>query len=259
MSPGFLLTLLSASALFIALASGSAGAQGTAATADAKDQQIRELREQVRKLEARLADLEKRVAALLARPRAADESATPEAPAAATVEPSGEASETAAAGAVGAGATEATRAQRDKLIARARQRMRRDQQKYTREQIAEAEGLYQVANANWRSDEAKESLRTMVKKFPDVNRTGCAVLYLGQMSEGEDREKLLTDAANKYADCFYGNGVQVGAYARYLLALHYRNLGQDEKSKQLFGEIRKKYPDAIGHRGELLAASIPKD
>lgn len=227
---------------------GTATAQ-TATGADPKDQQIRELREQVRKLEARLADLEKRLAPLLAKQEAGQSgSETAEAPSEAPAETSD-----AAATAV------ATEAQRAKLVARARQRMRRDNQKYSREQLKEAEDLYQVANNNWRSDEAKESLRQMVKKFPDVNRTGCATLYLGQMAQGEEKEKLLTEASNKYADCFFGNGVQVGAYSHYLLGLHYRNVGQDDKARQLFDEIRKKYPDAIGHRGELLVPRLPKD
>jgi len=252
MSPRHPLAFALAVALFT-LGAGIATAQ-PATAADPKDKQIRELREQVRKLEARLADLEKRLAPLLAKQEPGADAGTAEAPTEAPAEVSAEApAEPDDAAAV------ATEAQRAKLVARARQRMRRDNEKYSREQLKEAEDLYQVANNNWRSDEAKESLRQMVKKFPNVNRTGCATLYLGQMAQGEEKEKLLTDAANKYADCFFGNGVQVGPYARYLLGLHYRNLGQDDKAKQLFEEIRRKHPDAIGHRGELLVQRLPKD
>ena len=208
-----------------------------AAAADEKDQQIEQLREQVKKLEARLADLEKKVTPLLAKGNAAG-------------------------GATAAAGTETQAAGRDearsqRMQAKARERMRQDLKKHSREQIGEAEQLYQVANKNWRSDEAKQSLQKMVEKFPDVNRTGCAVLYLGQMSEGEEHERLLKDAAEKYGDCFYGNGVQVGAYARFLLALYYKNTGKADEAKKLFDEIRRKYPDAIDHRGRSLVAQIP--
>ena len=81
-------------------------------------------------------------------------------------------------------------AERDKLVARAKERARRDTKKYSREQLQEAEQLYQVANKNWRTVEAKVSLEKMVQKYPDINRTGCAVLYLAQYSRGEAREKL---------------------------------------------------------------------
>src|SRR5579863_8725955 len=60
-----------------------------------------------------------------------------------------------------------------------------DGKKYTPEQLGEAESLYQVANQKWGSPEATESLQTMIKKYPDINRTGCAVLYVAQMSEGD--------------------------------------------------------------------------
>ena len=150
-------------------------------------------------------------------------------------------------------------AQRQKLQARARQRAALDTKRYTRDQLKEAEELYQVANKNWRTPEAKASLEQMVKKFPNINRTGCAVLYLAQYSQGDDQEKLLKQAIRKHSDCFYFNGVQVGAYARLLLGHYYQENGQPEKAKPLFDEIRKKYPDAIGHRGESLVAKLPKE
>lgn len=193
------------------------------AFADEKDDQIRALQEKMAKLEARLADLEKRLGPVAAR----------------------QAAETN------------TRARVDKQQLLARARMQRDLRKYNRQKLGEAEQLYQVANKNWRSDEAKQSLRQMIERFPDINRTGCAVLYLGQYAEGEERERLLKDAAEKYGDCFYGDGVQVGPYARFLLALYYKDNDQADKATALFEEIRKKFPDAVDHRGNSLVAQIP--
>ena len=225
----------------VALLWTSAGAAAQADTAgDVKDGQITELREQVKKLEARLAELEKQVGPLVARQNGGP-GAGEEARVARAQQPAGR-----------------DEARVTKAQAKARARMALDRKKHTGAQIGQAEELYQVANKNWRTEEARQSLQQMVEKFPDVNRTGCAVLYLGQMSEGEERERLLTDAAEKYGDCYYGNGVQVGAYARFLLALYYKDAGQEDKAKRLFDEIRKKYPDAVDHGGRWLVAQIPQ-
>src|SRR5215831_152321 len=43
-------------------------------------------------------------------------------------------------------------------------KMRADRQKYTSEQLDEAERLYQIANQKWGSAEAAESLQKMIKK-----------------------------------------------------------------------------------------------
>ena len=134
--------------------------------------------------------------------------------------------------------------------------MSRDQAKYSPEQLREAERLYQVANQKWGSAEASDSLQAMIKKYPDINRTGCAVLYVGQQSEGAERVKYLRDCIEKYNDCFYGDGVQVGAYARFLLAEYYKTNGQTKDAQELFNEIKTKYPDAVDHAGRLLVESI---
>lgn len=226
---------LTAVSILLLCGAAARGADGGAAKAPAsdadKDQIIRELQDRLAKVEARLAELEQRVAAL----------------------PAGQ-------GAAAATGGQADAAQREKLQQAARARMRRDADKYTLEQIREAEQLYQVANRNWRSPEAKESLRRMIEKYPDLNRTGCAVLYLGQMAEdAAERERLLSQAIEKYSDCYYGNGVQVGGFARLLLGHHYREAGQPDKAKALFEEIRKDYADAIDHRGRPLVAQIPSE
>jgi beta-lactamase regulating signal transducer with metallopeptidase domain len=152
----------------------------------------------------------------------------------------------------------APRTQIDAEIAKARARMREDGRRYSRAELQEAEQLYQVANKQWRSPEAKASLEQMVKKYPKFNRTGCAILYLGQYSEGEDREKYLKQAVKDFSDCYYGNGVQVGAFARYLLGHYYRDNGQVEKGNALLKEVVTKYPKSVTHRGDALA-KIAKD
>ena len=138
---------------------------------------------------------------------------------------------------------------------KARARMRKDREIYSSEELREIESLYQVANKNWRTDKAKgkESLLKMVAKYDKANRTGCALLYIGQMSKGEERESYLKQAIEGFGDCFYGDGVQVGAYARYYLAYYYKETGDKKRAATLFGEIRKDYPNAINHKGRPLS------
>jgi hypothetical protein len=196
---------------------------GAADSPDDQSRQLRELQEKVAKLEGRLAELEKRVGPVVAK-QANDQDVQ-------------------------------ARAKKQQLLAR--QRMSDDLKKHNRKQLQEAEQLYQVANKDWRSPEAKQSLQQMVERFPDVNRTGCAALYLAQWAEGDERERLLKEAGEKYGDCFYGNGVQVGPYSKFLLALYYKDKGEADKAKELFEEIRTKHAEAIDHRGNGLVGQIP--
>ncbi|MEN8255123.1 MAG: hypothetical protein ABFR33_06595 [Verrucomicrobiota bacterium] len=139
---------------------------------------------------------------------------------------------------------------------KAKERMRQDSQRYSKDDLRKIESLYQVANKKWRTQEGKDSLEILIDKYDNANRTGCALLYLGQMSKGEEREDYLKRAIDDFSDCFYGDGVQVGAYARYHLAYHYKNAGKQDKAEELFAEIREQYPDAISHKGRLLSDSI---
>jgi hypothetical protein len=154
---------------------------------------------------------------------------------------------------------------KDELLAKARrgehrkyfeERYAKDAQTYSRDELEEIEAVYQVANRQWNSPEAQESLKELISKYDKANRTGCAILYLGKMSKGEDREKYLKMAIADFSDCAYGDGVQVGAYARYCLAYHYRELGRTEDAKKLIDELRMSYPEAIDHKGNLLADAI---
>lgn len=135
-------------------------------------------------------------------------------------------------------------------------KMADDRSKYTQEQLREAEQLYQVANQKWGTPEATESLQKMIEKYPDINRTGCAILYVGQVSTGAERTKYLRQCIEKFNDCYYGDGVQVGVYARFLLANDYQRNGDKEHANALFEEIKSKYPDAVDHGGNLLTDAV---
>ena len=193
---------------------------------DAQAAEIKELKAKVQTLEAKVAALEKQLA------------------------------EQKSGGAV-ASASDAT-ARRAARRAKVNERFQKDQSTYTEEERREIETLYQVANKQWRTPEAKESLKKLVDKYSKANRTGCAVLYLGQMSSGDEKEKYLKQAISDFGDSYYGDGVQVASFARYLLAHDLLKRGKSDEAKALFEEIRSKYPDAIDHSGNLLVEPIPK-
>lgn len=179
-----------------------------------KDAQIAELTERVAALEARLTELEAQAVPLIEQARA--------------------------------------EMRREKAQAAARARMRQDRGKYSPEVLGEVEELYQTANKDWRSPGAVAALEKLINEYPDLNRTGCATMYLGQMTQGPQRADYLTRAMTDFADCYYGDGVNVGAYATYYLACHHMQEGDHDEARKLFDKIKTHYPDAIDHRGRAL-------
>ena len=124
----------------------------------------------------------------------------------------------------------------------------KDKATYGEDTFREIERIYQ-AYASSNEVETVE-LETLREKYPDANRTGCAVMYAGQRARLEG-EKWFRLAIEKSSDCYYGDGACVGAYARYCLAGLCKRSGKSEEAKKLIAEIKTQYPDAITHRGRL--------
>lgn len=142
---------------------------------------------------------------------------------------------------------------REENKVKARKRAAEDRSHYSQEELAEIESLYQVANKNWRTDEARTSLKKLLDKFDRANRTGCATLYMGQLSTGKERIDYLTRAVEKFSDCYYFDGCQVGGYGRLVLALALWESGQKDQARTLFGELKTTYKDAIDHQGRPMS------
>jgi hypothetical protein len=142
------------------------------------------------------------------------------------------------------------------LQARALERMQRDRDTHTIEELRQLETLYQSANRNLKAPGSKDILRQVIEKYPRSNRAGCAALYLARLSEGEDREKQLHDAIRDYADAMFGDGVQVGAMARVELAFLYAREGRTADVQKLADEVNQLYPGAVDHRGGRLADGL---
>ena len=84
------------------------------------------------------------------------------------------------------------------------------------------------------------------------------MLYLGQLSDGPERENYLATAIADFSDCFYGNGVQVGGFARYLRIYDLREQGMADEAAKLETELRENHPKAISHSGLLLTDLLDK-
>lgn len=139
---------------------------------------------------------------------------------------------------------------------KALERRKKDYKDFPDKVVNEVEELYGKASQEIQSARSKKIFRDIIKNHPKFNRAGCSALYLAQESEGKEREQLLIEAAEKFSDCFYLDGVQVGAYSRYLLALMYRDREEVEKAKELMRYIREHYPGAVNHKGQKLEMDL---
>jgi hypothetical protein len=146
----------------------------------------------------------------------------------------------------------------EELRARAQARMRQDREAYAPQEVQAIEALYQSANSNLSAPESRDRLQELVLKYPKANRTGCAVLYLAQASRGDERERLLKKAIENHSDAWYGDGTQVGAFARALLAQHYANTDRRDQATALAAEVEKLFPGAVDHAGARLADTMKR-
>jgi TolA-binding protein len=141
---------------------------------------------------------------------------------------------------------------RKALQSRQEKRFAQDREKFAPEELIEAEKLYSIISQKGGTPEAADSFATLLKKYPDNDRVGCALLYIAQRAHGDERIKDLQECIDKYSDCIYGDGVEVGAFARYLLAKEYSSKGDTKQAAALAEDIKNKYTDAIDHGGNLL-------
>ena len=142
---------------------------------------------------------------------------------------------------------------------KAKNRMRQDWNRYSRKQLKQIENLYKSRGYKYGSTTKTKNLLRVISQYSYSNRAGCAMLYLGQSHTGNKQKYYLKKSMSKYKDCFYGNGVQVGAYAMYWLAVRvYLQEGKKAEAYTLLKQLKKKYPNAIDHRGNNLAPQIDK-
>jgi hypothetical protein len=142
------------------------------------------------------------------------------------------------------------------LRALAQERMRQDRSTYSSEQLRDIETMYQAAARDLRGPGSRETLRELVRKYPKSNRAGCSVLYLARMSDAAEKEQYLQTAIANHSDARFGDGAQVGAFARAELAVFYAKSGATDKARRLAEEVRTKYPGAVAHNGTRLEDAL---
>jgi len=139
----------------------------------------------------------------------------------------------------------------------ARQRSESDERNFRSEDIKKAEDWYVRASQNARTAESAKLLDSLVSQYPKLNRAGCAQLYLAQWEKsGPEKERLLKDCIDRFYNCYYFDGTQVGPFAIYQLAFYYKEQDKKEEARKLFKRIRSDSPDAVNHNGELLINNI---
>lgn len=143
----------------------------------------------------------------------------------------------------------------ERLRAQARARMLQDAARFSEEQLGEIEELYGT-RGSFTVDPRRAALRQVVERFPGSNRAGCALLYLARAAEGDEQEALLRQAIDRYGASWYGDGTQVGAYARTLLALRLARVGRMEEARRLAQEVVTEFPGAVDHTGQPLKAVL---
>jgi len=136
-----------------------------------------------------------------------------------------------------------------------RERSAKDVAEYGADGVREIERLYRAYSA--KSGDSESALAALLEKYPKANRTGCAVMYAAQRARGDERVKLLKQAIENHGDCVYGDGAQVGAYARMYLAGELARSGDTAGAEKLYGEIRSLYPNARAHNGKPLSEILP--
>ena len=72
----------------------------------------------------------------------------------------------------------------------------------------------------------------------------------------EAKEKMLVEVIENHSDCYFSDGVSVGAFSRLYLALHFRSINKIEQSLLLIDEIKLSYPYAIDHDGRTLSEHL---
>ena len=146
----------------------------------------------------------------------------------------------------------------EELRAKAQARMLQDRDVYTAEEFQAIEALYQSANRNLRAPESRDRLLELVEKYPKANRTGCALLYLAQGAKGAEREAFLKQAIADHSDAWYGDGTQVGAFGRALLAVYYANSKRLDEAMALAAEVERLFPGAVDHSGAPVADTLKR-
>jgi hypothetical protein len=139
----------------------------------------------------------------------------------------------------------------------ARTHMDDERRRFSESELADIEARYRSAHADGRipflqRPEGTAMLEQLIERYPRSNRAGCAVLELARVTSGREREQYLRTAISSHSDAWFENGVQVGAMARAMLAVHLAGLDRFDEAEAIAKELVTRYPGAIDETGASL-------
>ena len=141
------------------------------------------------------------------------------------------------------------------LQQRAQARIDEERLVFSPAELADIEARYASARSAtllFRRTGAEEILLDLVRRYPRSNRAGCALLDLAQISGGAHREAYLRQAIGTHDNAWFPGGVQVGALARALLAVHLAGLQRFDEAERLAAELVKEFPGSVDQSGATL-------
>lgn len=134
-----------------------------------------------------------------------------------------------------------------------------EQQTLSEAERQKLETLFRTATQQWNKPEGEAALAALTEQFPQSDRTASAYLQTGQMRRDEIGEAHLRFAAEKFEDNCNLAGLKIGPLARFFLAMRLWNGNRKDEARILFQELRERFPDAIGPRGNRLIENLPAD
>lgn len=140
---------------------------------------------------------------------------------------------------------------RERAIQRAHERARAEERRFSAEQLREIERLYQEAKRADTGEGLARGFQPLLDRFPSANRTGCAILLMARVTQGEAREALLKRAIREHGDACFLDGTNVGGVARLMLAQDAGAAGRADEARRLRDEIAK------GFSNELDFGAVP--
>jgi hypothetical protein len=146
--------------------------------------------------------------------------------------------------------------QRVALRLKAHAHIESERTRFSEFELTDIEARYRSAHVEQlrfvRRPEGVAILRELIERYPGSNRAGCAVLDLARLSSGATRERYLRKAIANHSDAWFETGVQVGALARAMLAVHLAGLERFDEAERVAAELVTMFPGAIDDSGASL-------
>jgi hypothetical protein len=142
------------------------------------------------------------------------------------------------------------------LRLKAQAHLETERSRFSELELSDIETRYRSAHGDHvrfvRLPEGVTILQDLIERYPGSNRAGCAVLELARLSSGVARERYLRKAIINHSDAWFETGVQVGALARAMLAVHLAGLERFDEAERVAMELVTMFPGSIDDSGAPL-------